>query len=565
MIVMLAACQRPAVVEPMCTSALPSDLAAIDTLMQTRPDSALTLLMDTVRDDPYYHLLLSEALYKNDYAQTNRAKLLEAMAYFDSIHCPFLSARAHYMNGVGYYETDSVVDACGEYMKALEIMEENYTARDFTGHKAKFMALIYTRLVDIFSDLYLHEQAIYFGKCSLPYYNKFNAEPWYIARMLDEIGSHYDMIEQWDSTEYYYQLAYDNLPDTTGITYRDLKAGLLFLSYSRGSTADTILIQLKQLFYSSKSEKEYLSRCLTIGEIYYLENIPDSALLYLIKVFEGSNSIDAKKQSAEWLVEICRKQGKNFSSYADFLVPFANQEENKSELKSHLTELYCTFIKHKQEIEHQRETNKRMKWFGAVFGSLAFVLIFLLTLHKNKKHDLEMQITTERLAYETQQKAMAKRLQASNKALNNQKKEKEALLKELKEHQVQTTWDNLEAFLNEDICVEIMDLLHDKCIKREAKSSDHQELWLKDQQLSHLFAAVERHFNGFSKILTLRYPKIRPNEMNQCLLCLLDLKDVQIAALLHSDYSTIKKRSVKLTKAFGTEKTLQTFVRELVS
>lgn len=172
-------------------------LSAIDTLMQSRPDSALTLLLDEPKDEPYYQLLLSEALYKNDYAQTNRTELLAAMAYFDSVNDPFLSARCHYMNGVGYYEMDSVVAACGEYMKALEIMEENYNEHDFTGHKAKFLALTYTHLCELFSDQYLHEQAIFFGKCSLPFYNKFNAEPWYIAWILDRIGSHYDMIEQW--------------------------------------------------------------------------------------------------------------------------------------------------------------------------------------------------------------------------------------------------------------------------------------------------------------------------------------------------------------------------------
>ncbi len=33
----------------------------------------------------YAHLLLSELLYKNDYAQTNRPALLQAVRYFDSL------------------------------------------------------------------------------------------------------------------------------------------------------------------------------------------------------------------------------------------------------------------------------------------------------------------------------------------------------------------------------------------------------------------------------------------------------------------------------------------------
>ena len=95
----LAACQRP--VETQCIASLQDELSAIDSLMQTRPDSALALLWASPMDDPYYQLLFSEALYKNDSAQLNRPELLGAAAYYDSLGCPFLSARCHYMNGVG--------------------------------------------------------------------------------------------------------------------------------------------------------------------------------------------------------------------------------------------------------------------------------------------------------------------------------------------------------------------------------------------------------------------------------------------------------------------------------
>ena len=77
MAVALVGCQRPtpAVVETCHGASLQPELAAIDTLMQSRPDSALTLLLDLTMVDPYYQLLLSEALYKNYYDQINRSEL----------------------------------------------------------------------------------------------------------------------------------------------------------------------------------------------------------------------------------------------------------------------------------------------------------------------------------------------------------------------------------------------------------------------------------------------------------------------------------------------------------
>ena len=143
-------------------------LENIDSLMWQQPDSAFALLIDFAgcpeadsldeSDLHYFQLLVSELLYKNDYEQTNRKDLLRAVAYYDSIagspgaeargmsvgpfrrrdasHASaqttaFLAARAHYINGVGCYERDSVVEACKEYIGALERMEGLYKEMNF--------------------------------------------------------------------------------------------------------------------------------------------------------------------------------------------------------------------------------------------------------------------------------------------------------------------------------------------------------------------------------------------------------------------------------------------------
>ena len=117
-----------------------SELAAIDSLMWRQPDSALMLMLAfsvspeadslNVFEGHYCQLLISELLYKNYKPQSNRDELLRAVDYFDSLtltqndnpnpwnrHCghdpqspeqhdnlTFLDARAHYINGAGFYE-----------------------------------------------------------------------------------------------------------------------------------------------------------------------------------------------------------------------------------------------------------------------------------------------------------------------------------------------------------------------------------------------------------------------------------------------------------------------------
>ena len=292
-------------------------LSAIDSLMWQQPDSALARLLpyfdtccrdvsrnvsedtnDTSLGDVsgnvstfnhhYAHLLLAELLYKNDYAQTNRAELLEAVGYFDSLmadtrgvslhgfhrrdarrasaqNTAFLDARAHYINGVGYYEHDSVVPACKEYLKALEVMEEHFEEKELIGNKANFIALTHTHLLGLFSDMYLDEQALYFGKSSLKYYQKYNAEPWHIVWILNNIGSHFDIMNNYDSALYYYQQGLKILSDTNSLIYRDITSHIAFLSYRENGDPSHSLNQLHKILVNAESDQEYTARCLTIG------------------------------------------------------------------------------------------------------------------------------------------------------------------------------------------------------------------------------------------------------------------------------------------------------------
>ena len=136
---MLVACSQPTKVEvPEPVEGPTLVLSQIDTLMWQQPDSALAVMMEFVAspeadsmdvfEGHYCQVMIAELLYKNYYKQSNRKDLLKAVHYFDSIvgmdgygtdtrgvsvqeREAFLAARAHYINGVGLYERDSVVAA----------------------------------------------------------------------------------------------------------------------------------------------------------------------------------------------------------------------------------------------------------------------------------------------------------------------------------------------------------------------------------------------------------------------------------------------------------------------
>ena len=549
-------------------------LSSVDSLMWVQPDSALACLLpyfdtccrdaarqvSTVYNRHYAHLLLAEVLYKNDYAQTNRAELLEAVEYFDSLvadarrasaqNTAFLDARAHYINGVGYYEHDSVVEACKEYMKALEVMEEHFEEKELVGKKTKFMALTYTRLVKLFSDLYLHEQAIYFGKRSLKYYQKYNAEPWHIAWMLNMIGLRYDILDNYDSSYFYCSQGLKILPDTNSLTYRDIKTHLAYLSYKVGEPPIKSLHQLYVLISKTNDVKEYYSRCLILGEIFYQEAQFDSAWNYFNKVYEGTQSVESKKLSAERLVEICKAKGNEYKAmeYAEFLVPFANMEENQSAIKSQLTELYKKYGQLRLERVHQQEKMRSLSRTMIIVGSLLVLMLFITILyHKNKKkkQHLETQIAAERHSHQIQQDALSGRLKQKSQEV----RELQDQLKQQNDRDAAV--EPTISFAEEPICRLIMERVKEGQFKSQMDCSIYKDFALSKEQLVALHGAANRHFNHFTERLAQAYPDLTKSDLDYCCLYLLGLTDADVAALMQRAYSTVSDRSRKLKTVFG--------------
>ena len=616
----LAACtQKPQVVEPVET---PSQaLQSIDSLMWRHPDSALTRLLpwfDTCCRDAachvstasaynrhYANLLLSELLYKNDYPQTNRRELRQAVGYFDSLtvladtrgvslqgrprrdawrasaqNIAFLDARAHYINGVGYYENDSAVEACKEYMKALEVMEDHFEEKELVGKKAKFMALTYTRLTELSSGYYLHKQAIYFGKMSLEYSNKSETFQRHIAWMLNKIGSQYEMIGDLDSAGQYYSKGIRLLSDTNTLTFRDLRTHLTYLSYEKGEEPQLSLKQIHILLDQAKTQKEYLSRCLTIGEIYYHENNNDSAFVYLSKVFSDHENTSLKKQAAEWLIEICKSCGRNdkIFEYAEFLVPFANQEENQSEIKSQLTELYKNFSENMLERLHQQERKKNQKWAVVIVGGfLTVMLIIVFFLYKNKirKEHLEIKIKEEQYAHYMQQKALSGRLKKSNetlretlKIIDEQKAENE--LMEIKDKSRISGQQRYEAFMQTPICQEVLDIVKQlhadkrKMLKTDSDITEYQFFALSTTQFASLSRAVEKHFPELYTTLKKIHPAISQKDWKFCLLYLMQLDKKSICVLLQESYHTCRRYTMKLEEVFNCQQGLSVFLIEQI-
>ncbi len=407
-------------------------LEGIDSLMWKEPDSALKVMMEfaaspeadsmDVFEGHYCQVLVAELLFKNYYKQSNREEVLKAVGYFDSIvgmdgadargkadargasvqgRNAFLAARAHYIDGVGYYERDSLIDACEEYLNALRMMEGHFAEKELVGHKARFIALTYTRLMDIFSQQFIQEQAIYCGKQSLAYNKIAHSSPGNIANILYHLGKQYDKLNEADSAAYYYEKALETMPDRNSMLYRDVVTSkALFECKVYGNIAIAV-DSMKSMAAQATSDTERLNRFLTIGGVYHSIGQYDSAKVYLEPVFEkDSNNASI---AAKYLRDIALAEGDTLKAnqYSQVLAEEAAAAPENLFRASQLNDLFQNYLQKKQEkAEAERRLAEqeaaRLRWRRGLAVTVVVVMALGLGLwwwlaKRKKEHEAETQ------------------------------------------------------------------------------------------------------------------------------------------------------------------------------
>ena len=662
----LSACNRPDTdpVETRHGTSLPPiiaspELSAIDSLMWRQPDSALACLIpyfDTCRDVAcnvypenhngnsedvaryvstnvafnrhYANLLLAELLYKNDYAQTNRPALLRAVRYFDSLVRPtppfkgaggikkdlsqnpnlaFLTARSHYINGVGYYENDSLVPACAEYLKALELMENRFDEKDLVGKKARFMTYTYSRLGDMFSLQYMMEPSIICYNDALSFYLKAPTSPTGVSRILNMIGIQYDMIGEKDTAMLYYKKAMEALPNTNNLTYRNIISSKALLSYQMSHDAQSAMRDLNDIVRQTNDENERLARYLTMGDIYFEDGQYDSARYYLEIVFEKSEDTISKIRAAEFLRTIYDRSGQKEKT--DTCVQFlANHKKSDAENKafvSELNKLFQNYLDKKKEIQVEKERKSSVLKVVKILVPLAVLFALLIIViaklrrgrllkkqqteadrlleEKEIQHEKEMrqqqenaekaledkekrhqeEIETERQAHKMQQAALSGRLKRSNEELRDMSKQLEQSLSKNALYESAASNDYA-AFINDPICKHIVGIAHKQQFKSKMDYLIYKDDALSKEQLLDLRNAVQKHLPRFVSHIRRQYPKLTDNDMDCCYLVLLGLNEADISALMQRAYTTVCDRSRKISRIIGANDSLYHALRNML-
>ena len=613
---LVAACVRPDdnLVETRHGTSLQTvaspQLQAIDSLMWRQPDSALAVLLNYLSDDGkdaarhvstdqtfdnhYTQLLVSELLYKNDCAQTNRKDLLKAVSYFDSLVCmtppfkgvperagvsthtrnrnddiAFLDARAHYINGVGYYERDSVVEACKEYLKALEVMEGRFEEKDLTGKRAKFMTYTNNRLGDMFSDRFMMEPAIVCYKQALFYCRREPTSKYGIPVLLYNLGIQYDIVDQTDSAALYYDEALANMPDFDNLHYRDLMANkTIFAFYNLDYSSDSVIKILKQLVTLSADEEERTTRLLTLGQILFEDKQFDSSRVYLETLFEQEEDITSQLMAAECLSSIYQMEGDSVKvhKYASFLAGFTMSEIEKKKEVSRINEMFKNHLAQKQEKQAEVNREKAIKKVIKIIIPIVVVIVVVIVvmaklrskkLLRQQQEEAERKLGEAEQQHRMEQAAISGRLKRSNQEVRELKDQ----IKKMDDLAAKT--EMAASFNEEPICRLIMERVHEGQFKSKIDCELYKSYALDKQQMLDLRVAADRHFSQFTLRLRKAYPKLTSIDIDYCCLNLLNLTYADVSALMQRAYNTVVERDGKIQKIIGSEKPLPVLLMDI--
>ena len=566
-------------------------LENIDSLMWMQPDSALAVMMEfaaspeadslDVFEGHYCQVLIAELLFKNDYAQSNRTEVLRAVGYFDSIvdlrgadarskedtrgvSVPFLDARAHYINGAGYYEQGDLVNACAEYLNTLRIMESHFDENELVGKKARFMALTYNRLLDLFEAQLMPEPAIYCARQSLVYTQiaptSLNAK----ANILYQIGLQHDILREKDSAVFYYEAALNALHDRNTIVYRDLMASRALFDYCDLQDTIKALDSLKSMVAQAESESERITRYSTIGYVYNDAGQLDSAKVYKELVFEFAEKAIDKKLAAKTLHDIAISEGDTLKAnqYAQFLIEdVAAAAENQAQV-SKLNDLFQNYLQEKQEAASLRERRKAVRLTLMVLVPLLLAIGLAVAIVMRRRHrkrlaaqeaDAQRRLEEERQSHRMEQAALSGRLKRSNETLRE-------LQDQVRQQNETTPKPETQAasFAEEPICRLIMERVNEGQFKSQMDCTVYKDYALGKEQLTALREAADRHFNQFTSRLAKAYPDLTRGDLDYCCLYLLGLSDADIAALMQKAYPTVSHRARKMKAIFKSESPLPT-------
>ena len=537
-------------------------LILVDSLMQSRPDSALCILQDismekltTQADNAYYVLLLTQARDKNYVVQTDDSLIRYAVAYYDKTNDVRMQAKAHYYWGCVYRDMNRQAEAFREFLIAAPLTEKAKEKRQ--------LGLVYNNIGFIYNMQGFNEKAD-----SIYQLMEVIAQEVKDTVLWSEALSRQASINLMKGGNYF-SMAEQKLLNAFVVADKmehnglkaDISASLSNL-YSRMNQGEKALYYAKLNLSLRKDTARSYHAFLILGDAYYKCEQYDSAIFYLNKSLMSKDY--GKKAGAYMrLADIAMIQGnaalsveleRNSSAYKDSLYKF-----RRSVVANEMIEAETDAHTMLQKIYYKGRLNMYLYAFILI---TAMIIIVALSLYKRyrRKNDL---LQKDKQQLEKVNQDLSQHYANLQTDITEKDLEIENLRKELASHQIdeeeraklQAELDEMilkrrtlakEAFLHSPLYAKMQAIIQDY---QDRDESDEE---ISDQEWQEFVVGMDVQWNNAITDLCVRY-QLSKEELHLVCLNLAGFPFSHLEYLLHLSRRTLYRKKSALLKRIGAE------------
>ena len=519
-----------------CTSSpstYPTNMQKAENYMNTRPDSALTLLegmTDSISNYPeetqmYWHLLTIQAKDKQYIVHTSDSLINSIVKFYEGYGDKAKLMMAYYYLGSVYRDMNDAPRALKAFQQTLDI--------DYPDYDLQVKA--YSQMGTLFAYQKLYDEAIKVNRKFIDIYTKQGKakKATYAWR---DIARMYGSKNQPDSALYYYQNAYQiALADKDTTKYHEIlsELGGYYCRLSRNDSAKLILKYAEQ--QPSIRDKRHIHAML--GYVYRIENNLDSACYYYWKTIEYGdirNTYYSYKNLYD--AEVQRGNYRQAAIYIDKALTLKDSIDQitQTEAIAKINSLYNYQHTEAENARLQLEQEKQKTLIIVLtLAALGIALSGVLVFFRQKAKRLEAEKITERLQkqakenYEKSEAAICdnrKKIKELEGLLQQAKEERDLLkAKQLEIQQKQLQNRNEEIALKQEEAKLRIDTLRCTTIYKEFQQAARDvKINLQNEQSiakwEALKEAIDTAYPEFTEKLHLLCPSLSDKETKVCLL-----------------------------------------------
>lgn len=511
MSVSLSSCSSLSVKNPL--------LLCADSLMETRPDSALSVLESITypqkmprADRALYALLLTQARHKNYIALEDDSLIKSAVDYYGDKKKSLRAAKAHYYWGATYSEMGYTSFAVEEYLTAIRLMPV----------RNEFLAMIYDNLAECYEEDRLYNVAIENYRAAYQIL-KGKDEQTYPMRGIARV---FLLQNEKDSALYYYQQALDcALADQDssliGALYHDL--AMVYSEKKDYIQADKFVSKAILL-----QGQDAINTCLSKAQIMLNLNKLDSASYFFSKNMDELD-IYGKAVCYDGMYQIAKRKGEwktateNMDAYKILYDSMQIMTDNE--------ELNRLMDKHQLE-EHKRllSEHTRTLIFSLItaFSSLMIICVFCFMWNdrKRKKHYIALQ-------HELTQKRVDTMLLKEEELSESNKEHIDKKRSELTEQQIQ-------------LCISVLKTTDCYDQLEALERATPKQLLVMRSLRKEIRSDISNAFVDVMMNLKERYPALTGDDVFFCVLSLLCCSKTVVMELMDATSDALKTRKNRI-------------------